>query len=232
MAPAAGTEYNLGMITKFQLPGFLGTSKYQGFYAVSETPLAGGFVGEMKFPTEDDIRKAKETAIKEVRAAAEGFLELQIPREFKVIEGSKQFTITKENIATEADAEGLFTVYEEGELAVMAFRESDIEELMKMLAIQALQEEYVIARQTKEYGVARLDVKNTRMSFALTFSGSFQKPIDKEAFQKNAAGLSGPALETLIYSLPGVERATVSFWPKVIVRSVPKDIRRITIEIQ
>ncbi len=232
VASITGAEYNSEKVSTFRIPGFLGTSKYQGFYATSEGPITGGLVGEIKFPTEENIRKAKETAIKEVRNAAEAFLALQIPQNFKIIEGSKQFTITKEEIGLEADSQGMFTVFEEGELAIMAFREEDITALMKILGIQNLQDEYAIARYTVEYGAGRFDVKNDKMSFALNFQGVFQKPIDKEGFVQTVRGNNEQELEKAINALPNVERATVSFWPKLFVRSVPKDAHRITVEVE
>lgn len=232
VAPTAGTEYNLGVITKFQIPGFIGTSKYQGFYALSDGPVAGGFVGEQKFPTEEDARKAKEAARKEVRDGAEAFLALQIPANFKVIEGSKEFTVVREEVSSVADAQGNFTVYEEAQLSIMAFREDDIKALMKTLAETSLEGTQEIASYTAEYGVGRLDLRNNRMSFALSFEGAFQKPIDKEAVRQNAMGANEKELEQLIHALPNIERATISFWPKILVRSVPNDIDRVTVEIE
>ena len=58
-AEKAGDEYNIGPIDKFFIPGFKGSAKYNGFYAKSESNMAGGFVGEEAYPTDEDIKSAK-----------------------------------------------------------------------------------------------------------------------------------------------------------------------------
>jgi len=45
LADQAGEQYNIGL-TDFTIPGFKETSKYEKFYARSETEMTGGFVGE------------------------------------------------------------------------------------------------------------------------------------------------------------------------------------------
>ena len=59
VADKVGAEYNIGP-AKFTIPGFKGAPKYDGFYARSESQMAGGFVGELVYPTDDEIKTAKE----------------------------------------------------------------------------------------------------------------------------------------------------------------------------
>ncbi|PIU99311.1 hypothetical protein COS59_00465, partial [Candidatus Wolfebacteria bacterium CG03_land_8_20_14_0_80_36_15] len=51
VADKAGQEYNIGPVSHFTIPGFQGSEKYQSFYAKSDTPMTGGFVGEVAVPS-------------------------------------------------------------------------------------------------------------------------------------------------------------------------------------
>src|SRR3989344_887065 len=67
IADRAGEEYNLDP-SDFRVPGFLGTPKYQCFYAKSFEKFSGGFVGRSNFVSKEDMEKAGE-AVEEEGAA-------------------------------------------------------------------------------------------------------------------------------------------------------------------
>lgn len=57
-ADAPGESYNSAP-TDFSIPGFKGDPRYGKFYARSETPLAGGFVGKINVPTPEAAEASK-----------------------------------------------------------------------------------------------------------------------------------------------------------------------------
>lgn len=60
-ADVAGVEYNIGL-GDFTIPGFKGDPRYTKFTARSKTgsPIAGGFSGIVKVPSDGEIQKAQE----------------------------------------------------------------------------------------------------------------------------------------------------------------------------
>ena len=230
IADQAGPQYNIGPVSHFSIPGFQGTAKYQGFYASSQEPTTGGFIGEKAFPTEDDIKKAEEKATKNLKDYIDSFLSLQIPPEFKIIDGSKQFNVIKEEINKEVDEKGNFTVFLEGESLNIAFRESDLKDLLENIAKEDRGVNFRIKSYKLEYGVGRPDFRQGRISFAINFQGVFEEPIDIESFKQKVLNKNEKELKTLVSTLPNIQKVTISFWP-FWVKRVPNDLKRVKMTI-
>jgi hypothetical protein len=235
IADQPGPQYNIGPVSHFSIPGFQGSVKYQGFYASSQEPMTGGFVGEKAFPTDEDIKKAREKAMRDLKDYVESFLSLQIPSEFKIIDGSKQFNLLKEEINKEVDEKGNFTVFLEGESLNIAFKESDLENLLENIAKDSLGVDFKIKTYKLEYGAGRADFRQGKISFAINFQGVFEKPLDIESFRQKALNKNEKELKTLVSSLPNIQKVTISFWPfwvKIWVKRVPDDLKRVKIGVE
>lgn len=231
IADQPGPKYNIEPVSHFSIPGFQGSAKYQGFYAESKEAMKGGFIGEKAFPTEEDIKKAKEKATQDLRDSVESFLSLQTPPEFKVIDGSKQFNLLKQEINQQVDEKNNFTVFSEAELLNIAFKESDLKNLIEEIAKAKLGTNFKIKTYKLEYGVGRADFKQGQISFAVNFQGVFEEPIDVEDFRQKAISKSETNLRALISSFPNIQKATISFWPFWVKRA-PDDIKRVKVEVE
>jgi hypothetical protein len=237
-ADKVGAEYNIGPVEKFRIPGFKGTPKYNAFYAESKEAMKGGFVGEVPYPTDDDIKKSKEQAERSLKDNIESFLFLDISPAFKVLDGSKQFEVLKEQVNTAVDEKGDFTIFVDAQSSVVTFREENLLSLMKELANIDLRQQgqngvgFKIKDYNVEYGAARLDLKQGQISFALDFKANLWQPINTDDFKQKALNKKEPDLRALIYSLPGnVEKATISFWP-FWVQTVPDNLKRVKVEVE
>ena len=131
IADQPGSQYNIGPISRFSIPGFQGTPKEREFYAESKEAMKGGFIGEAAYPTDENIKKSKEKAEKDLKDYVDSYLSLQIPPEFKFIDASRQFNIIKEEVNSNTDEKGNFTVFAEGESSVIGFREADLISLIE-----------------------------------------------------------------------------------------------------
>jgi len=231
IADQPGPQYNIGPVSHFSIPGFQGTAKYQGFYASSQESMTGGFIGDKAFPTEEDIKKAREKAVKDLKDYIDSFLSLQIPPEFKTIEGSRQFNILKEEVNKEVDEKGNFTVFLEGESLNIAFRESDLKDLLENIVQEGLGVNFRIKSYKLEYGVGRPDFRQGRISFAINFQGVFEEPFDVESFKQKALNKNEKELKTLVSTLPNIQKITISFWP-FWVKRVPDDLKRVKVEVE
>ncbi|MEK7635996.1 MAG: hypothetical protein AAB405_02815 [Patescibacteria group bacterium] len=230
-AERAGEEYNIGPVEKFTLTGFKNTSKYKGFYAVSGDSMKGGLVGNVFFPTEDDIKAAREKTAAQLLDSISTFLLAQIGKEFKIIEEGRLFTIVKENIDKEADKNGNFLVSMEGELKIIVFKESDIIlELMSKLAKETFGQIFEIKTYNLNYKTAKYDSGSGKIALNIEFSGEFWQPINIEAFKNSVINKKESDLKVYVFSIPGVEKATISLWPRW-VRKVPNLVDKIKVEI-
>ena len=230
-ADKAGEEYNIGPVGRFTVPGFKGSDKYQGFYAESFKPMKGGFVGVRAHPTEDDIKQAKKKSYSDLKDYIDSLLISQMPEGFKIIDGARQFSITKEEASQEVDEKGNFTYFVEGKSSIIGFKEGDAVGLMEALGKNELGEDFSVFSANAEYGAGRADFNAGTISFALDFKGIFEKPVDAEELRMKSLSLSEKEIKSLISSYGNIEKATVllkPFW----VRSVPKNPGRVEIEAQ
>jgi len=228
IAEKAGVEYNISSVAKFSLPAFKGTPKYDGFYAKSDRPITGGFVGEMSYPTEDDIRLAKEKNRAVLEESLNILLTSQMPKELKIIEGGREFKILKETVGEEMDSQGKFSVFSEAALAIIAFRESDVLELMRNLVKSGLGDDFKEKEYSLQYGATRGDFDKGELSFKIDYRGFFWQQINIESFKNSVLNKRENELKVAVFSLPGVEKAVVSFWP-FWVKSVPDKTNRIKV---
>ncbi len=234
IADKAGEEYNISPVNRFNIPGFQGTDKYKGFYAESKEAMKGGFIGESAYPTDEDIKKGKEQAQQQLKDNVDSYLSLQIPSDFKIIEGAEQFNISKVEVNTAVDEKNNFSIYVEAESVIIAFKESDLAEVVRILAKTSPQvgEDFEMKNYAiEEYGVARANFDQGNMSFAVDFKGNFEPQINIDEFQQQAIGKNEEELRELVFSMPHIEKAAVSLWPRW-VNKAPDDIDRIQMEIE
>lgn len=230
-ADQPGPNYNIGPVNRFNIPGFQGSSKYQGFYASSDEAMKGGFIGEVAYPTDADIKSAKENASQQLQDSIEASLALQMPQDFKVINGSKQFNILKQEVNLSVDEKDNFSVYTEAQSVIIAFRESDMEKAMVTLAQADFGNNFEIKSYSVQYGAGRPDFKQGKISSAVDFKGVFDQPVDVTSLKQQALNKTEGELKMLIFSLPGIEKAVVSFWP-FWVKQVPNNLNRVSVEVE
>lgn len=228
VADKAGVDYNIAPVEKFTIPGFKDSAKYDGFYAKSESAMTGGFVGEVLYPNESDIKTAREKTEAALKENLNVSLLSQIPPAFKVIDSGKKFRIIKENIGQETDKDGKFSVFMEGEMIVAAFKESDVLGLMSAFAKQSLGNNFETKSFDVSYGAGQIDAGSGKFSFIFNYKGNFWQPLDVEKFKNDILGKKELELKTAVFSMPGVEKTTVSFWP-FWVKTVPRNINRVKV---
>lgn len=232
IADKAGESYNISPVGKFTIPGFQGTTKYDKFYAESKESMTGGFVGEGKYPTIEDIKSAKESAERQMKEVIESFLATQVvPEGFKVIESSRRFAILKETVNEAVDDQGNFTVYIEAEGGVDTLKEEHVLKLMTALSQQVNGEGYQIREYALSYGDIVIEAKTGAISLPVEFKGTFWRPILVDEFKRNTFGKDENELKSYIFSSTSIEKADVALWP-IWVKRVPSDPDRVKVELK
>ncbi len=234
-AEKPGEAYNIGTVSKFTIPGFEGTAKFEKFYAESKSPISGGLVGQVAYPTDADIKTAKAEAEKNLKNGIEVFIISQISSdEFKLIDSSKPFNILKETVNTDTDENGNFYIFVDGELSMTAFKKAHIINLLTEMAGQVVDTSLKLTLKEDEYSISygnvQIDPKTKIMTLPVKFKGVFWEPLDVNSFRKKTSGESESELKSLIYSYPNIEKADFSFWP-FWVSKVPLNQNRVNVNI-
>ncbi len=228
IADASGPDYNIGPVKLFTIPGFKGTPKYPSFYAESTSAMQGGFIGEVTYPTTGDISKANAQAMAGMESGLNAKLFFRIPKEFKILDGSKSYKVLSQKADAEADADGNFGVMTNAKSTIIAFKETDAFALLESRAIADSQGDFEVKSRALTYDLARADFDKGRMSFPAHFKVTLARKIDAAALKTAIAGKSEIELKTMIFALPGLESATISLWP-FWVKTVPNNLDKITV---
>jgi hypothetical protein len=230
-ADKAGENYNIGPVGRFTIPGFDGTDKANKFYAESVESMKGGFIGVRAYPTEADIKQAKEKSYSDLKDYVDSLLISQIPEGFKIIEGARQFLMIKEEAGQEVDEKGNFAFFAEGKSSIIGFKEKDATGLMELFARKELGDDFRVSAGVMEYGAGRADFKAGTISFALDFKGVFERPVNVEELKTKSLSMSEQEIKSFISSFDNIEKAKVllsPFW----VRSVPSNPDRVRVVFQ
>ena len=194
--------------------------------------MTGGFVGEAAYPTDKDIKKAKENSENQIKDIINSFLYSQIAMEsFKVIEETKQFNILKEVINKNTDESGNFSIFIEAESSAQVFKEEQLLKLMSELARQVIGPDFQIKKYELAYDKIGTDQKTKLAVLPVNFKGNFWKPVDADDFKNKILGKTNEDLKTFIFSSSAIEKADISFWP-FWVSNIPKDPKRVKIEVE
>ncbi len=231
IADIAGEAHNIGPVARLRIPGFQGTPRYTGFYGEFKTGASGGFIGEIKVPTESDISQAKEEVATKVRDAIRSSITMTIPPELKIIENAITYTITREGVTGDVNEQGEFTYGVIMEAKVPAFRENDIIALMAQKFHESNANSYDLISQNLSYTSApTINLVAGHISIPLEFTGSWARSFDPGAFKTKILGMNSHYLREAVFSIPGVSNAQVNFSP-FWVNSVPQDPARVRINL-
>lgn len=230
-ADKPGPDYNIGPVKLFTIPGFKGTAKYQAFYAESAGNMTGGFVGEISYPTDEDIKKAKANTQSTLESGLKTVLFAQVPKEFKILDGVTRFRILEQKVDVEADETGNFGIFTEAQLSLIAFKEEDLKMLLEKRAKHDQGEDFEVRSSSFEYGLARTDFEQGALSFPVSAKSVLAKRIDAEELKTKIVGKSATDLKTMVFGLPGLKSATISLWP-FYVKTVPPSPNKITVIVE
>ena len=229
-ADKPGDEFNIGPIPRFRIPGFQGSPKYDGFYGESKGSMTGGFVGETRVPTDEDLASGRLTIAGDIEDAAKTQLFLNLPDDTKVIDGTYEFSITDENIDYGATDSGNFSITVFGEAKVIVFREDELIKVFEDRVEEGAEVDLVIKEYTIDYGEPRTNEEGI-VSVAINVKSIWSRPFDVDNFRSEAMGKSESELKTLIFSVPGVSSGEVRFWP-FWVNTVPDEVNRIIVDVE
>jgi hypothetical protein len=215
VADQAGEQYNISP-TKFSIPGFKGTDKYEKFYGQSETAMSGGYIGEAKVASQADLDKAKNELISLAKISLEEELASKLPEGFKILEDAKVFSYEKLEYSLKVgDKADSFQVGLTGILKVLVFKEVDVKDLFAASAQKEQSE--LLAKELYsadlQYGVPRVDFDSGILSFPVEAKLIFRERIKTDSFREDLIGMNKNKLTDYLKQIEGIKDINCSITP-------------------
>lgn len=223
-ADQTGPSYNIGPVSRFTIPGFQGTPKFETFYAESKIAMTGGANGETAYPTEEDIKKAKEMSATTLENALQTLVTASTPSDLKLLEAAKVMRLVRQDVHPEVNDEGQFTVYVEGELSTVAFKEADVKTLLQEKMRAEVGSDFEVKSDTLTYREETATRKGDILTLPVSYESIVVRHVDVDALKEHIVGKKEADLKRLLFATPGLASAKVSLWP-FWVRKVPAPSR-------
>jgi len=234
-AAEGGDSYNIGP-ANFSVPKLSGTAYYYSIYAVSTEAMAGGYTGDVKKVTDDDISQAKDTLVKKISQDAIGELKNQLDADYILLDDAVSYITTNSATATKVGTIVEKFNYEATVKASgLAFKKSDLDKFVKDYIISQMTDEQTILESslTSNYTLKTVDISDGKMSLDVSFSSGVYKNINKNSLALLLTGKTGSQISEVINSnlTDSVEKFKVNFWPFWVTKS-PKSQKGINIELK
>lgn len=231
IADKSGSEYNIDP-TDFTIPGFLGTPKYQGFYAKSLEKFSGGSIGKTRYVTEEDYKKAKEKITEDLKIKLKE--ELLNLKEFKILDEITEITINEDPLSSKAmDLGEKFNIILNGSIKTIGFKEENIKEFVRNYFKNSEQRIVLDQELSLNYLEPKINKGEESMNLSLNLNvfGFTVRDINKELIINDILGKSEKDLREYFGSKEEIESVQIflsPFW----VKNVPRDSSRVEIKIE
>lgn len=230
-ADKPGEEYNIAPSKGWKIPGFSGTPKYEGFYAEAAAQMSGGARGEKLVPTESDIASAKQILQKSLMEGLDGELAVLMSPKFVLLPNAKEFTMNSVDVEKITKDPEKFSIFGDAEMRGLVFEKQTLKNEIAKNALPILKKDLIALDFDVSYSDERANLSAGTMSFLVSSSVVFEENLDKNKFNSEILGMTEDALKRYVFSIPGLEKATMSLWP-FWVSSVPGNSKRITVTFQ
>lgn len=238
-ADKSGPDYNIETCNlpdcKFTIPGFEGTSKFDGFYGISTKLMTGGAVASIPLVTLEDIKSAGEIIFQKVNDSINQDLENKIPKKPKpltVLSGAQSANLT--NLSSDAnvgDQREKFSVSAETEIKVIAFDEDSIIEYIQEILEKDRDENYDYCQKPElEYLELKTDFSAGTMKISVKTNQIVCHKLSREEIKQLVVGKDKEELDQIFESNPGIKDVEVNLSP-LWIRKVPNSLDKINLFI-
>ncbi len=232
IADKPGGEYNSGPINKLTIPGFKGSTKYNGFYGEIKNEIKGGFIGEKLIPQKEDIDSAQQKTKEILISALKNNLTLKQPPEFKFI-GDPDINIQRLSVNTTTDDKGNFAVFATGKIKTIGVKEKDIYNFLIQINTTS-----TLDQKPKKIIDLKLDFSNPQIDFSkgeakltLNASGAIVFDLNADDFKKEIAGKNIKEITFNIKNSNEIANTQVLIWPPFLINKIPEKLDKIKINI-
>lgn len=214
VADNTGTEANISGETRLSLPGFKGSSKYDGFYGIASGGFSGGFRGEARVVSKDDLSAAEKNVTKQIFDELRGEMKRKAPPEFKFVEELAEveiMNVVSPRAGTRAER---FIVEASARGRVLIFRERDIQDMLSFLIIGDNTSKKLVDESLElRYKIRSGDFQAGRAEVVIGGVGKIKTIISSVALAEALKGKKEGSIEETLKTRTDIAGFRASFFP-------------------
>lgn len=236
IADQPGTDYNLEP-TKFSIPGFKGSPKYDKFYAKSSQPIKGGSTdgettgGVVSQRDIDNARQKTEAAIKEKFAQ---LLKDELPEGDVILEQAEKITILSTSAnAKLGDMVSSLDYTVTARLHAIVFSENDVKKEIELTMNNDQQSGAKVEKRISkiEYGTVNADFDKDTLELKVYGEVMLTPIIDTDQIMQELLGKTDDQLASILRKYSTIKSVNVEFQPSFVTR-IPQYAQRVQVEIK
>ena len=235
-AVEGGEGYNIGAAT-FSVPKLSGTAYYYSVYAQSTSAMTGGYSGDVKKVTDDDIQSAKDATTKKATSEAEDSLRNKVATDYVLLNNAiSSNVVTAETKTKSGTVAENFSYQATVKSRALVFKKSDLDSFVKEYIFSQIQSSEAILEKSLDvkYDVKSLNIEDGKIILDLTFSAGTYSSIDKNSLlplliNKNSSQISQTILDNL--GEDKISNVKVKLWPFWVTKA-PKTQKAVKIDLK
>lgn len=217
IADQSGEEYNIAP-TRFSVPGFQGTAKYEKFYAESKQPMSGGNTigGTLTTVSVSDLAQAKRTVEENMEKELREKMRAQQKEGEVLLENAmEKIIVTSESSVAAGTAAQTFGYTARVRLRAIVFSEQSIRSAAHATLTQRNTTNLPIdpAAIMVEYGAMIPYFDEQKITLNAKVTSQLSPVINEESFTDLVRGKNQDQIRDLLHTMPEIESLTFSFWP-------------------
>ena len=229
MADRSGPDYNIGPAT-FSIPGLAGLPQYYSIYAKSSLAMTGGFSGEVRQVTQQDLNEAEINMTEKLKKESEKSLKSKISGDFILLTESISQEIIEATSTLSAGKEGdSFDFKVKIKTKAISFEKSDLDKLVqefiyskitgtnKKIQTESLKINYSPESIKKEEGKIILNLRISAKNYS---------DIDLSALKKDILGKSLTVTKNFLENKAQITKVNLKVFPFWL-KSIPREEKRI-----
>ncbi|MEK7659587.1 MAG: hypothetical protein AAB343_00080 [Patescibacteria group bacterium] len=230
-ADQPGTAYNITDTTKFTIPGFQGSPKYQGFYGESVGVIDGGFIGESGIVAIEDVTAASTELRQQLTDVLTAELTSSAAEGFTLIPfGAPALGAAESNPVVGKPAES-FEISMSGTLSGVLVRTEDLNNILEEILFEDFPAEKNSLRTLSFDGFSVLNFSEAKQA-SIQLSGSIRIAVMPDANQlaEDIQQAKVSTIKDVFSGYSAIESADVRFTPSWW-RRIPSRTSKIHIEV-
>lgn len=234
IADEAGEEYNISP-SRFTIPGFQGSPKYEKFYASSTKPMTGGGSDgdAMRIVSQSNIDGAKKATEEELLKRLVAQLRSELKTGENILDEAVSKDVLESYSLSKADSVAdNFDYAAKIKIKAVVFQENDL----KKLVSDKLREQGVEGGNINldlihiEYGQPAVDFNSGIINIKLYGKITVEPEIDLEKLKKEFLGKNMDQAKEILQKYPQIKKVEVDFWPKFVPEKIPAYEKRVEME--
>ncbi|OHA07919.1 MAG: hypothetical protein A3B34_02730 [Candidatus Sungbacteria bacterium RIFCSPLOWO2_01_FULL_54_21] len=215
VADIAGEGANTSGSVRLNVPGFQGTPRYEGFYAIVESGFAGGFQGEAVVVTAGDVKRAQEEVSKTAFSELEAEMGRKTPAGLLALKELREIEmVTIEAPKAGSRAVGPFSASAEAKGTALAFREADVAGLLVSLTLAEHRDrEFISGSARLSYTIRTVDFEKGKAEVMIGGDLKIKHTIPEKELASLIAGKKEGTAAELFKTRQEVASFRLSFFP-------------------